>query len=141
MNMIIIDATDIVLGRLATTAAKNALLGEEVRVINAGKAIVTGTKSGVMDKYRTASKRGTPSKGPFQPRTPERFVKRTIRGMLPYKQAKGLAALRRIRCFKDAPKEYEGKERLDLEKHSTKKLRTLSFGTVEKICKELGGNL
>lgn len=137
--MIIIDATNMILGRMATVAAKKALLGEDVRVINAGKAVVTGTKKDVVGRYITKSARGTPAKGPFIHRTPERFVKRTIRGMLPYKQSKGNAAYKRIICHKGVPKELEGKDTLKLEKMSTQKLSTLNYGTVETICRELGG--
>ena len=40
--MIVIDATDLLLGRFAGYAAKQALLGKEIRVINCEKAVVSG---------------------------------------------------------------------------------------------------
>ena len=39
-----IDADNLILGRMATTAAKSALAGENVVIVNCEKAIVTGKK-------------------------------------------------------------------------------------------------
>ena len=39
----IIDATDLVLGRMANQVAKRLLQGEEIQIVNAEKAIVSGT--------------------------------------------------------------------------------------------------
>ena len=38
----IINADNLVLGRMAAIAAKQALLGEDVRIVNCEKAIITG---------------------------------------------------------------------------------------------------
>ncbi|MFH1590408.1 MAG: 50S ribosomal protein L13 [archaeon] len=138
--MIIIDATDLVLGRLATVTAKKALLGEEVAIVNAGKAIITGSKKQVLTHYREHSEKGSMRKGPFFRRQPERFVKRAIRGMLPYKQAKGRVALDRIKCYRGIPKEFEGKSIISLENAHAKNL-SIGFVTVNTICKEMGGSL
>ena len=37
----IIDATELIVGRFATVAAKKALLGERIDIINCEKAIIT----------------------------------------------------------------------------------------------------
>ena len=42
---------------------------------------------------------GVPRKGPFLPRVADRFVRKKIRGMLPYKTPRGRAAFERIMCF------------------------------------------
>ena len=46
-------------------------------------------------------------KGPFFPSSPERIVKRTIKGMISHRQARGLAALKRVRCYLSIPEEYK----------------------------------
>ena len=42
--VLIIDAKEAVVGRVAAYAAKQAMLGKEVKVINAEKAIMSGSK-------------------------------------------------------------------------------------------------
>ena len=44
MNQIVIDANELILGRLATQVAKKLLLGVEVQIINCEKAVISGTK-------------------------------------------------------------------------------------------------
>ena len=83
--MKIIDATNLKLGRLASKVAKEALSGEQVSVVNAEKAVITGRKKDIFSTYREKTDVGSRYKGPFFPRVPHLIVRRTIRGMLPYK--------------------------------------------------------
>ena len=48
----IIDAKDLIAGRIATVEAKKALLGEEVSIVNAELAVITGRKKNIMEKYK-----------------------------------------------------------------------------------------
>lgn len=132
--MIMIDAENLILGRIGTYAAKQALLGEEVIIINCEKAIVTGKKSEVIADYRTKKQRGT-HKGPIYFRNPERFVKRSIRGMLPYKKEKGAKAFKKIMCYNGVPEEYKDKETIKLEQADIKKISNTKFIEVGKLCK------
>ena len=136
--MVIIDATDLVLGRLAAHAAKQALLGEKVDIVNCEKAIITGSKRDVIGRYKKKHDRGSTRKGPFMDRQPDRFVKRTIRGMLPYKQEKGKLAFNRIKCYNGLPKDLEGKEMMSIDEAHAKNIST-DFGSVGTVCRELGG--
>jgi large subunit ribosomal protein L13 len=136
--MIIIDATDAILGRLATYAAKQALLGEEVNVINSEKAVVSGAKKEVLAKFRQKFARGVPSKGPFVHRHPERLVRRTIRGMLPYKVPRGAAAYKKVMCYVGEPENFKGKETKSIA--GTKaKLPNTKYVTILEISKNIGG--
>ena len=92
-HMTVINAKNLILGRLASSVAKRALLGESIELVNCEQAVITGNKKWLIARYRQRRERGTPTQGPFFPRQPERFVKRTIRGMLPYKKELGRAAL------------------------------------------------
>lgn len=105
---IVIDGSGAILGRLASCAAKQSLLGKEVVVVNCDKVIIAGNRKNIVEEWRHATRRGGHSlKGPFVPRkNTEKMVKRTIRGMLSYKQARGLAAWKRIRCYSSVPAEY-----------------------------------
>lgn len=135
----IIDANDMVLGRVATFAAKKALLGEKVNIVNCEKAVMTGNKETILAKYRQKRERGRPTKGPFIHRRSDMFVRRAIRGMLPYKQAKGKDAFQRVMCYMGVPEEFKEKDLVKVEGAETTKLPNLKFTKVEEICKFMGG--
>ena len=108
----IIDATDVVMGRLASTTAKKLLCGEDVIIINAEKAVITGKKKMIFERFLHKRERGDPKKGPFYPRYPDMIVRRVIRGMLPYKKAKGRAALKKLRVYNRNPENFKKVQRL-----------------------------
>lgn len=98
------DAEGCILGRLASVLAQEILHDDEdVRVVNAEEAIVTGEENDVFDKYRQKYERGTTRKGPHFPRAPDRIVKRTVRGMIPYQKSRGREAYKRLKCFIGVP--------------------------------------
>lgn len=97
---IFIDAENATLGRLASYAAKQALNGKEVIIVNSEKAIITGTKDSILNKYLWRKQLGGSGlKGPFISVSPEKLLKRTSRDMLPYKKERGRSAYKRIKCF------------------------------------------
>ncbi|MGV8169679.1 MAG: 50S ribosomal protein L13 [Candidatus Nanoarchaeia archaeon] len=105
--MIVIDATDLILGKLSAYVAKQALLGETIRIVNAEKAVITGRPEYVIQAQTRKRIMGAPLIGPYYPRMPERIVKRTIRGMIPYKKPRGKEAYARIRCYAGIPEEFK----------------------------------
>jgi len=85
----IIDANNLILGRMASYIAKKALLGNRVDVVNCENCVIIGKKREILGRYNKRLQRGVHTKGPFLPKMPDRFVKKTIRGMtLQYKQGK-----------------------------------------------------
>ena len=109
------NAEDKVLGRLASTVAKQLIsakkAGEDTRVIivNAEKAIVTGKRTSVMSDYRSKYELNHARKGPFFPRMPDQILKRTVRGMLPYqKNSSGRGALKSLRVEIGTPPDLSG---------------------------------
>ena len=133
----IIDAKNMIIGRIATVAAKKALLGEKIDIVNCENAIITGKKKALIENAKKERKRGT-FKGPFIPRMPDRFVRRIIRGMLPYKQEKGKSAYKRIMCYVGPPDEFEGKETIKIKEADISKVDNLNHITIKEICKKLG---
>lgn len=104
---IVVDGEGSILGRLASYVAKQALLGKEVSVINCEKVVISGNRSGIIDKYKTQRSRGGSSqKGPYFPTQSAMIVKRTIRGMLSHKMGRGASAFKRIKCYEGIPKEF-----------------------------------
>ena len=102
--------------------AKKALEGEDIVIINCEKAVVSGTKKNLLAKYKRMRSMGIHTKGPFWPRMPDRFVKRTIRGMVPYKQPKGRAAFRKIKCYIGVPEEFKDKKADTIQKANSSKM-------------------
>jgi large subunit ribosomal protein L13 len=137
---ITIDATNLILGRLATHAAKKALLGEKVTVINCENAVLSGSKAQLVERYQNRISRGIPLKGPYFPRTPDRIVRRTIRGMLPYKKERGREAYERIMCYIGTPVKLEGQTET-LKQADAAKLPTLKRVTVGEIAKIIGSKV
>jgi large subunit ribosomal protein L13 len=77
----------------------------------------------VIEEYRILRGRGGASlKGPFFPKSPERIVKRTVRGMLSHRQGRGNEALKRVICHNNTPKEYEKAEKFDSGKEKKSKV-------------------
>jgi len=134
----LIDATDLILGRVASYVAKEALKGEQFIIINSEKAVISGSKKAVFEKYKSRVDRGEPFKGPFFPKRPDLLFKRAIRGMLPYKQDKGRKALKRIKVFIGNPNLESIPEPINMEKMNAKKLKLLKYVKLEELCKYLG---
>lgn len=129
---VVIDATNAVLGRLASYAAKQALLGKQVVIVNAEKAIIVGKKENIIKDYVEKLQRGRGwQKGPYWPRQAERLLRRTIRGMLPWKKARGREAYKLVKCYKGVPEEFKNSEMVRLK--TKKYLDFLTLGEVEKL--------
>jgi len=112
MNQIVIDATGGILGRIASYAAKQSLLGKIVFVVNCDSALLTGRTKMIVEEYGEQYRRGGASlKGPIHHKVSEKLVKRTIRGMLSYQQGRGHDAFKRIKCYNKVPRELESAEK------------------------------
>lgn len=123
---IIIDATDGAMGRVASFAAKKALLGSEIVIVNCNAVLITGQKIVALEKYRRLRKMGGSAlKGPNFPRSPERIMKRTVRGMLPWRQGRGRDALKMIKCYNVVPAEYEKVDKVSLKRKLVVRATTL----------------
>lgn len=131
----IIDATDARLGRMATHAAKAALHGKTVVIVNCEEALIVGARKNILEKYVWKREIGRPTKGPFLPRMPDRFVRRVVRSMLPYKTPHGRAAFERVMCYIGTPEEFAGK---GVRVEDTPAFR---FMKVKELCTLLGGRV
>lgn len=134
----IIDASNLILGRLCAYAAKKSLLGEEVKIINCEKAVITGNRQDIIVRYKHRLERGQPKKGPYVQRNPDRFIRRAVRGMLPHKQEKGRKAFSRVKCFVSVPEELKNQKPEKIKGADVSKLPNLKYVSVGVLCKELG---
>jgi large subunit ribosomal protein L13 len=109
MVKIFIDATDTAMGRVASYAAKQALGGNDIVVVNSDKALISGRKEqNIGDfKFRRALNTIKPRKGPFFSKSTEKIMKRCVRGMLPdFRLGRGKVAVKKVKCYNGIPAEF-----------------------------------
>ena len=134
----IIDAEGATLGRLCTAVAKNLLEGEEIVLINVEKAVISGKKFKVKEDFKQKRELGTYRKGPFYHRSPEKMVKRSVRGMLPYQTPRGRAAFKRLKCYTGVPDQFQGQK---AEAIPNTKKHHVDCITIQELSRSLGGKM
>ena len=115
-NWVVIDATDVVLGRLAShaavllrgkhkpTFAQHMDMGDFVIIINADKVALTGSKLEQKKAYRHSGYPGgltATSYSELLEKNPERAVEKAIRGMLP-KNSLGRDQIKKLKVYAGA---------------------------------------
>nr|WP_220475984.1 50S ribosomal protein L13 [Alpinimonas psychrophila] len=123
-NWVIIDATDVVLGRLASHAAvvlrgKNKAtftphmdMGDFVIIVNAEKVVLTGNKAAQKKAYRHSGYPGGLSAVTYTDlleKNPERAVEKAIRGMLP-KTSLGRDQFRKLKVYRGAEHPHQAQQ-------------------------------
>ncbi len=135
--MIIYDAENQILGRLATVIAKQLLEGEKVIVVNCEKAVLSGDPKSKIDFYFQRIKRGDVKHGPFFPKYPDGIFRRAVRGMLPWKKPKGRKAFKNLKVFISIPDEFKNKKFEKVKDADASKLKT-KYITIEQLSLALG---
>eukprot|EP00126_Sphaerothecum_destruens_P000626 Sdes_comp10790_c0_seq2m2455 len=132
-KVVVIDAREHLLGRLASVVAKEILNGQKVVVVRCEKINVSGSFIRNKLKYQMyLTKRCLvrPSHGPFHFRAPSRMLYRVVRGMIPHKMARGAAALDRLKVFDGIPAPYDKMKRVVI----PSALRALRLAPKRKYC-------
>lgn len=135
-----INADNLILGRMATVIAKRLLEGESIIILNSEKAVISGKRSSRVKEAKRKLEIGHPRKGPYFPRRPDRYVRRTIRGMLPRKKPKGKESYRRLQAFNGVPLKYKDQNMETINDASAEKLKC-PYITVGELAKEIGWTL
>src|SRR5947199_5425659 len=137
----IVDASNLILGRMASYVAKKALDGKSMVVINAERAVISGTKERVVARAKQKLKTrtlGNLEKSPTHPRKPDGYVRRVIRGILPWKKPSGKQAFHRVKVYIGPPDEYRDRPAKTIEGAESSKLR-VPYITVARLSEEIGG--
>lgn len=137
----IVDASNLILGRMATYVAKRALEGKRIVIVNAERAVISGTKARVVSRAKLKLKTRTlanQAKAPTHPRRPDNYVRRVVRGMLPWKKSRGKDAFRRVRVFIGTPSDYLGKSSVSIADANASRLR-VPYVSVSQLAEEIGG--
>ncbi len=139
-EIVVINASGLVLGRLASVVAKRLLNGDRIIIVNAEKAKVSGNRKSVLGEAISKLGRrtlGAQWKGPKHPRRPDGIVRRTVRGMLPWKKQRGRDAYRRLKVYIGVPEELKGVEPQIPTEAKPKSIGVASV-SVEDIAKGVG---
>jgi len=133
---VVVDARDCILGRVASQVAERALDGERVAVVNAEAAVITGSEDDVIGTFETRRELGS-DQGPAYPKRPDGILKRSIRGMVPYKTTRGRDAFENVRVYVGNPYDDEGEV---LDGTSLDRLSNIKFVSLGDVSEALGAN-
>ncbi|GAB7353065.1 hypothetical protein MBLNU459_g3615t2 [Dothideomycetes sp. NU459] len=148
--VIVIDGKGHLLGRLASTVAKQLLNGQKIVVVRCEAINISGeffrAKPSSLQREIEADGRGdvvnyqaflrkqtrynATRGGPWHYRAPSKMFWRTVRGMIPHKTARGAAALERLKTFEGVPPPYDHKKRMVV----PQALRVLRLKPGRKYC-------
>jgi len=133
----IVDAKGLVLGRMASIVAKRLLDGEELIIVNAEEAIISGKRLSIIRESKEFLQVGHFRKGPLHARTPDGIVKRTVRGMLPRKKPRGIEALKRLKVYVGVPEELKATEKTVIPEAEARDLRG-PYIRVSELARNIG---
>ena len=136
-SVTLVNAEGLIVGRMCSKVAKRLLNGEEVIIINAEKAVFSGKRKAKILEGHIFLEVGAPERGPFHYRRPDKYLRKVVRGMLPYKQPKGKSAYKRLKVFMGIPKELNGQEMITFEEASSVDLKGPHL-TLGELAKEIG---
>ncbi len=136
--MAVIDANNLILGRMASLVAQRLLKGEDINIINAEKVIISGGRDATFERYKRYVDRGSREFGPHFPRRPDQIVARTIRGMIPHKKMTGREAYNRLKVYIGVPPELSKEQANTLQDASITRLSTSNYTVLGDLSKRLG---
>ena len=126
---------------LARIVDKECPVIGQVDVLHLGVVVPLDDAAGECrpDRFRLAHDAASGNRwGPFVPRRPDHLMKRTIRGMLPYKRPRGVEAMKAIKCYVGIPVEFVGKEMEVLEEAHMNRLNNPNHITLGAVSTFLG---
>ena len=109
-KVVVIDAKNHMLGRLASVLATAMLKGQKVVCVRTEEINISGSlfrNYVIMSRWFRKRTRTNPTHGPFHHRAPGRLLVKAVRGMLPHKTPRGAAALERLKVFEGVPHPYD----------------------------------
>lgn len=133
----LVNAEGLIVGRMCSKVAKLLLDGQEVIILNAEKAVFSGKRKSKVAEAHLFLEVGAPERGPFHYRRPDRFLRKTVRGMLPFKQPKGKNAYKRLKAYMGVPAEFKDQQMITFAEASSATLKGPHF-TLAELASEIG---
>ena len=109
-KLVVVDATNCIVGRMCSQVSKLLLKGNWVTVVNAEKAMLSGNRYMVVNLYKEQLEINSvtnPIHGPFHPRRPDTMLTKMVRGMVPKQKTSGIEAHKRLRVYIGVPEEIK----------------------------------
>ena len=133
-KVVIIDGSEHLLGRLASTVAKCIIQGQRIVVVRCESLVISGNfyrnKLKVL-AYLRKRMNTKPSRGPYHFRAPSKCFFKVVRGMIPHKTKRGMEALNRLKVFDGIPHPYDKQKRMVV----PTALRVLKLKPGRKFCR------
>jgi len=136
-KVILVNAEGLIVGRMGSKIAKLLLNGQEVIILNSEKAVFSGKRKSKIAEAHLFLEVGAPERGPFHYRRPDRFLRKSVRGMLPFKQPKGKSAYKRLKAYLGVPLEFKDKKMVTFEEASAANLKGPRI-TLGELATEIG---
>ena len=135
----VVNGEGLILGRMCSKIAKRLLNGEQIVIVNAEKVIISGKRKSKVAEAHKFLEVGAPDRGPFHSRRPDRIVRKTVRGMVPWRQPKGKNAYKRLKVFLGVPLELKDRTMETIEQANSAKLTGPHF-TLGEFAINIGWN-
>jgi len=135
----VVNGEGLILGRMCSKVAKRLLNGEQIIIVNAEKIVISGKRKSKVAEAHKFLEVGAPDRGPFHSRRPDRIVRKTVRGMVPWKQPKGKVAYRRLKVYLGVPLELKDQTMETIEQANSAKLTGPHF-TLGELAVAIGWN-
>jgi large subunit ribosomal protein L13 len=110
-EVIYVDASGQIAGRLSSKVASALLRGKRVIVLNSEKALLSGARDSIIRQWKERLEiysHVNPMYGPLHPRRPDNIFRRMVRGMVPKTKSKGVEAMHHLRVYIGVPEKYSG---------------------------------
>lgn len=137
-KVVVIDGTDLILGRLGSTIAKRLLMGESFKIVNCKDVVILGRKAFLVKRYKNKISNKVIKQGPYYSRSPSDIVKRAFRNMLPYKNERGAAAFKRLKCYNSTPSTLVSAEKETVESAKLNNQEVFYYTKINELSIALG---
>jgi large subunit ribosomal protein L13 len=138
-SVAVVNGEGLILGRMCSTIAKRILSGEQIVIVNAEKVIISGKKKSKVAEAHKFLEVGAPERGPFHSRRPDRIVRKTVRGMVPWRLPKGKVAYKRLKVYLGVPQEFASFP-METDKFALASKLTGPHFTLKELAIEIGWN-
>ena len=135
----VVNGEGLILGRMCSKIAKRLLNGEQIIIVNAEKVVLSGKRKSKVAEAHVFLEVGAPERGPFHSRRPDRIVRKTVRGMVPWRLSKGKSAYKRLKVYMGVPKEFVGQPMETVDQALASKLKGPHF-TLAEFAELIGWN-
>ena len=124
---------------MCSHVAKRILIGEQIVIVNAEKVMLSGKKKSKIAEAKQFLEVGAPERGPFHSRRPDFVVRKTVRGMIPWRLPKGKIAYKRLRVYMGIPTEYTAFPTETFNDANASKVKGPKF-TLAELAEQIGWN-